>query len=159
MVNEASVLEGLRKLPGVGQVEAIDFAQMSALDQMRRVCRAQILVGVHGSGMEWGHFLNCAQVRRAGAPLAGSLELHYPGWPCYYTSMMERVGLAAICQMHSRAHQSGRNAKDDDLLVNVAQLLFGVRKLVEQLSGRRPNGVGGLFTSSVQSAPPRADVR
>ena len=51
----------LRGLPQVARLQVIDFANMTAFEQMRAVCGAHVMVGVHGQGNEWGHFLNGAR--------------------------------------------------------------------------------------------------
>ena len=121
---------------------------------MERVCRARLLVGVHGSGMEWGHFLNGGQAKTAGGvALAGTVELHYPGWPCYYTGMMERVGLATDCQLHSRAGHT-HAAKDDDVRVNVQQLLSGTRQVLDKISALDKGGARpGAKATSTRISP------
>ncbi|KAL1495520.1 hypothetical protein AB1Y20_016884 [Prymnesium parvum] len=131
IVNEEELLARLDS-SGVS-VEAVDLSLLNLTQQITMVCRARLLVGVHGAGMEWAHFLNSGLVSMQGTTLAGSIELHYPGWPCYYTSMMKDAGLAAECQLHSRANAKHK-PKDDDVLVNIPLLLHGLRKMIAQLT-------------------------
>ena len=46
------VVEALGALDGVGRAMAVDLARYKPLEQMAIVCRAQLLIGVHGSGVE-----------------------------------------------------------------------------------------------------------
>jgi len=134
IVNGEHVVQALRAMHGVDSVEAVDLASYTPLEQMRRVCSARLLVGVHGSGMEWGHFLNGARVSSAAGPLASSMEIRWERWPCYYTPMMQNVGMSSDCQEHKRARRKP-SPKDDDVVVDVPRLISGTRRLLQRMTG------------------------
>jgi hypothetical protein len=118
IVNEAQVEKVLRNLPQVARLKVVDFARLSAMEQMQEVCGAHMMVGVHGQGNEWGHFLNGAKGKGGGL-----LELRYDGWPCYYAPRMEMGDsrIVGVCQEHERVGNS-TDPKFADVKVNLTIL-------------------------------------
>ena len=98
IVNQKQVEKTLRNLPKVGRLQVVDFAKLTAVEQMRTVCGAHIMVGVHGQGNEWGHFLNGARGEGGGL-----LEIRYDSWPCYYAPRME-MGDSRVVGVCQEAH-------------------------------------------------------
>lgn len=128
IVNERKVEAMLRGLPQVARLQVIDFANMTAFEQMRAVCGAHVMVGVHGQGNEWGHFLNGA---RGGG--GGLLELRYDGWPCYYAPRMEMGDsqVMGICQEHGRYGPS-EDPKFADVKADLALLKEGATAILQR---------------------------
>ena len=132
ILNEDRVEAMLRSLPSVSRLRVIDFANLTAFEQMRAVCGAHMMVGVHGQGNEWGHFLNGA--RGVGG---GLLEIRYSGWPCYYAPRMEMGDslVMGVCQEHQRAGDAP-DPKFADVEVDIEMLETGARSILSRaLSG------------------------
>ena len=156
IVNEGQVEKVLRNLPQVARLKVVDFARLSAMEQMREVCGAHVMVGVHGQGNEWGHFLNGAKGK--GGAL---LELRYDGWPCYYAPRMEMGDsrIVGVCQEHERVGNA-TDPKFADVKVNLTLLEEAATSILE-------NRLANLGSSRTQefahcsstecSGPPRPD--
>ena len=154
IVNEGQVEKVLRNLPQVARLKVVDFARLSAMEQMREVCGAHVMVGVHGQGNEWGHFLNGAKGK--GGAL---LELRYDGWPCYYAPRMEMGDsrIVGVCQEHERVGNA-TDPKFADVKVNLTLLEEAATSILE-------NRLANLGSSSTRefahcsstecSGPPR----
>ena len=127
MLNLDGVYSALARLPGVGSVRTVDLAELDALGQMSAACGATMMVGVHGQGNEWAHFLNGAKGRGGGL-----LELHYEGWPCYYAPRMEMGDsrIRGVCQEHRRVMEDGGDPKFADVEVDLAALEAGAREIL-----------------------------
>ena len=127
IVNEANVERLLRSLPQVARVKVVDFANLTAMEQMRAVCGAHLMVGVHGQGNEWGHFLNGAK-----GVGGGLLEIRYDGWPCYYAPRMEMGDsrVIGVCQEHERVGNS-TDPKFADVKVNLTLLESGATSILK----------------------------
>ena len=130
MVNLESVESTLARMPHVGSVKTVDLAELDALGQMRAACGATMMVGVHGQGNEWAHFLNGARGHGGGL-----LELHYEGWPCYYAPRMEMGDsrIRGVCQEHSRVMEDGGDPKSADVEVDLEALEEGAREILAAL--------------------------
>lgn len=90
LTNEADVVGALRRVFGLPVVVAV-LERHTVPEQMALACGARVLVGVHGMGMEWAHFVNGA----VGSGLV--IELAWPGWPCHYTRRFRATGKWAFC--------------------------------------------------------------
>lgn len=117
----------VKLLPGVRRVRVVDFAQLAVDKQLKEACRADIMVGVQGQGLEWGHFLGNA----ADDGSTGVLEIHYPGWPCYYTATFVAKGTRSLCQEHARAN-THMLAKSDNVRLNLDNFRDGMMNLLRQ---------------------------
>ena len=143
IVNEAQVEKVLRGLPQVARLKVVDFASLTAMEQMREVCGAHLMVGVHGQGNEWGHFLNGAKGQGGGL-----LELRYEGWPCYYAPRMEMGDsrIVGVCQEHERVG----NASDPKFDPKFADVKVNLTLLEEAATSILKNRLANLGSSRVR---------
>ena len=89
--NEAEVVRALERRFGLPVRTAAFEDHPTVQAQMALACGAQIFVGVHGMGMEWGHFIN------GGTGVGLIVEIAWNRWPCHYTRRMHYTGKWAIC--------------------------------------------------------------
>lgn len=115
--------------------EVVYFEDLNTVDQLRKICSAQIVVGVHGQGLAWSQFLGLSEHR---ASRAFVIELSFAGWGCWYRNFVGTPLRHVVCQGDhlavvniSRAHMRW-SSHHGDMPFNVTN--DDCQKLITKLS-------------------------